>query len=164
MRPSVFSIILCFFIIFAITMGNKLAEMTNANVAYVLFWGVISFVSSFSNVLENNWSFVTAEDIDKVWFSPILIWAIAFFGEYIYTIFTMNENTQKLDKKWTIRSYAMIEIILTTLLLGIYVNDEWWRWSSLIILYGSMMILKAASLYVVCPHQRVVSTVPRATN
>lgn len=155
-----FSFKLCNFINFAHIMRKKLSEMTNANVAYVLFWGVVSFVSSFSNVLENDWSFVTAEDIDKVMFSPILIWAIAFFGEYIYTIYTMNEQTQKLDKKWTIRSYAMIEIILATLLICIYVSDEWWKWLSLVIVYGCMMTLKAASLYVVCPHQRVVSTEP----
>lgn len=122
---------------------------------YVLVWGIVSFLSSFTEVLKGDLSFIKKEDINEAIFAPVLIWAIAFFVDYIYVVGQLNEKEQKLDKSWTIVSYLMILLILLTLLANVYYNQMWWRWTSLGVVYACFMTLKTSSLYVVRPLQRV---------
>lgn len=127
------------------------------NIIYVIFWGVISFISAFAYVLDGNWSNLVNEDILNGIFSPIFIWIIAFFGDYLYTIFSLNKETQKLDATWTKISYILIEIIFVILLLNIHWTDTTGRIICIIALFISMLGLKAASLYVLCPRQKIIS-------
>ena len=122
---------------------------------YVFVWGIISFVSSFSGVLQGEFSFITKNDIEKTIFAPVLLWSVAFFADYIYEICKLKDGVQKLDKTWSVISYVVIEIILLALLLNVFVDATWWRIISIIIIFLSMMTLKASSLYVLCPVQRV---------
>lgn len=132
--------------------------LQNPNVkksVYVIVWGIISFVSSFSDILHGEFSFVTINDIEKRVFAPVLLWSIAFFADYIYEISKLKDGVQKLDKTWSIVSYVMIEVILLALLLNVFIDATWWRIMSIVVIFLSMMTLKASSLYVLCPVQRV---------
>lgn len=124
-------------------------------IIYIAVWGIISFFSSFTCILKGDFTFITAEDISQAIFAPILIWAIAFFTDYIFVISQMDNNTHRLNKCWSITSYVVIDVILSALLINVFVSETWWRWLSITIIYLGMMLLKASSLYVVCPMQRV---------
>ena len=127
-------------------------------IVYIFVWGLISFISSFTDVLKGEFSFVTLSDISKTVFAPVLIWSIAFFADYIYEISKMVEGKQKLNKSWTIISYVTIEIILLSLLVNVFKDAIWWRVTSIVVIFISMMTLKASSLYVLCPVQKVEQT------
>lgn len=122
---------------------------------YILTWGFISFISSFANVLSGEFSFISMSDISKTVFAPVLIWSVAFFADYIYEISKLVEGRQILDKCWTIVSYVAIEIILLALLINVFNDAIWWRITSIVLIFISMMTLKASSLYVLCPVQQV---------
>lgn len=70
---------------------------------------------------------------------------------------SLNKETQKLDATWTKVSYILIEIIFVILLLNIHWNDTTGRIVCIITLFISMLGLKAASLYVLCPRQKIIS-------
>lgn len=122
---------------------------------YVLVWGVISFVSSFIDILHGDFSFITVADITKTVFPPVLIWSIAFFVDYIFEIAKLDESKQRLSKTWTIISYLMIVVILLSLLINVFCANIVWRILCVAVIFLSMMTLKTSSLYVLCPLQRV---------
>lgn len=127
------------------------------NIAYILFWGIISFISSFSFVLEQEWNKIFSGDLLKDIYSPIFIWIIAFFGDYLYTLSSLNKETQILDSRWTLVSYIAIICIFINFLIGIYWECDLGRCVSMVGLFICMLGLKAASLYVLCPRQRVIT-------
>lgn len=126
------------------------------NIGYVFFWGVVSFVATFMVVLEGDWSFVVKADLLKGIFCPLFMWIAAFFGDYLYNILTMNREEEILDTKWTTASYIFIELIFILLVISAYWSTVSVRTFCFVSLYLCMLGLKAASLYAVCPHQKVV--------
>ena len=58
------------------------------NIIYVLFWGGISFISSFMGVLDGDCGKIVTGDLLYDIFNPLFIWIIAFFGEYLYIVFS----------------------------------------------------------------------------
>lgn len=127
------------------------------NVIYVLFWGGISFISSFMGVLDGNFSVITSGDLLHEIFNPLFIWIIAFFGEYLYIIFSLNKQTQILDEAWTKVSYVLVEILFIVFLLSIHLTAGYGRIICVSTLYLCMMGLKTSSLYALCPRQKVES-------
>lgn len=126
------------------------------NIAYVLFWGVVSFVATFMGVLEGDWGFLLKADLLKGVFCPLFVWIAAFFGDYLYNILTMGRENEILDTNWTTTSYVLIEIIFILLVASAYWTGVTGRTICVALLYICMIGLKAASLYAVCPHQKVV--------
>lgn len=126
------------------------------NIGYVFFWGVVSFVATFMVVLEGDWSFVVKADLLKGIFCPLFMWIAAFFGDYLYNILTMNREEEILDTNWTTASYIFIELIFILLVISAYWSTVSVRTFCFVSLYLCMLGLKMASLYAVCPHQKVV--------
>ena len=73
-------------------------NMNMINLIYVIFWGIISFISSFIDVLDWDFCKIVNGDLLNDIFSPLLIWIIAFFGDYLYTIFALNKKTHILNE------------------------------------------------------------------
>lgn len=125
------------------------------NIAYIVFWGVVSFVATFIAVLDGDWGFLVKADILKGVLCPLFIWIAGFFGDYLHTILTMNKEKEILDTHWTTVSYFLIEAIFILLVASAYWTSAVGRTIFVILLYICMMGLKAASLYAVCPHQKI---------
>lgn len=126
------------------------------NIIYVIFWGIVSFISSFIGVLNLEWRIFTNGDLLLDIFNPLFIWIIAFFGEYIYIISTYNVETHKLDENWTIMSFIFTFCLFVLFLLSIHIMESY-RIFCVLSIYICMMGLKTASLYVLCPRQPIQS-------
>lgn len=119
---------------------------------YVTIWTIISLVSSYNTILDCDFSFIKKGDFYREIIAPLLIWALAFFADYIFTISTINEEKEELDKRWTQKSYISIGLIFFILLLGIYYNNVWYiRTIWIIALFYNIISLKVASLNIVRP-------------
>ena len=129
--------------------------MNYINIIYVLFWGVVSFVATFTYVLEGDWFQLQTCDLLKGLFVPIFIWIAAFFGDYIYTIIRIDKKTQILDPNWTRVTYAVVEFIFLLLIAAVIFRGDLGRTVCMSLLFICMLVLKSASLYVVCPHKKV---------
>ena len=127
------------------------------NFIYVVFWGIISFISSFVDVLKLDFSKVINGDLLNDIFTPLLIWIIAFFGDYLYTVFSINKKTHILNENWTRATYVLVEILFVIFLLSIHVTSVKIRIISIVALYLCMMGLKTSSLHALCPRQKVES-------
>jgi len=88
-------------------------------------------------------------------FTPLFIWIIAFFGDYLYNVFSLKKETQILDENWTKLSYILVEVLFIILLLSIHIKDNSGRIFCMIVMYLCMMGLKTSSLYVVCLRQKI---------
>ncbi len=131
-------------------------KMNWLNITYVIFWRSISFVSSFPEFLQGDCiNISSAEDLLNNIFSPLFLWIIAFFGDYLYTIHSFKKETQILDEKWIKISYVLVQSLFVIFLLSIHTTCTCGRAICVILLYISMIGLKTASLYVLCPRQRV---------
>lgn len=131
-------------------------RMNYINIIYVLFWGAVSFIATFTCILEGDWVYIQTCDLLKGLFVPLFIWITAFFGDYIYTIIHIDKETQILDPTWTRVTYFIVEAIFILLIASVYIQNGNWRTVWMILLFLCMIGLKAASLYVVCPHKKVV--------
>lgn len=127
------------------------------NIIYVLFWGGISFLSSFVGVFKGDFSAILTGDLLREIFSPLLLWIIAFFGDYLYIIFSLNKETQILNENWTKCSYVFVEILFIVFLLSIHISCPTGRIICICSLYLCMLGLKTSSLYALCPRQKVES-------
>ena len=128
------------------------------NIIYIIFWGGISFISSFSEILDGDCSKILNGDLLHDLFNPLFIWIIAFFGDYLYTIFSLNKKTQILDEKWVRVSYVIVELLFIVLLLSLHFADcIVGRILCILALYSCVIGLKTSSLYVLCPRQKVES-------
>lgn len=132
-------------------------NMNMINLIYVIFWGIISFISSFIDVLDWDFSKIVNGDLLNDIFSPLLIWIIAFFGDYLYTIFALNKKTHILNEFWTKISYVLVELLFVILLLSIHITGNCPRIVCMVAIYMCMMGLKTSSLYALCPRQKVES-------
>lgn len=125
------------------------------NIIYVLFWGGISFISSFMGALDGKWSKIVSGDLLLEIFNPLFVWIIAFFGDYLYSVFSVNKKTQILDETWTKISYVLVEVLFIVLLLSIHLTNDFGRITCVVALYLCMMGLKTSSLYALCPRQKI---------
>lgn len=132
-------------------------RVSKLNIFYVIFWSIISFVSTYTYVLDGDWTKFYNGDLLNEIFKPLFLWMIAFFGDYLYVVFSLNKKTQTLDDDWTTISYVAIEMIFILLFASVCFNSiGWLRTICVILLFLSIMTLKLASLCSPCPRQRVV--------
>ena len=129
--------------------------MNWTNIIYVLFWGAVSFIASFMFVLDGQWTQIVESDLLKGILSPFFLWITAFFGDYIYGILSMDKRTQILNPFWVKFSYFVIETVFIILIGCIYWDSNLGRTICVILLFMCLLGLKTASLYSVCPRQRV---------
>ena len=133
---------------------NKKIKVNWLNLIYVLFWFGISFASFLIGLPDVH---QISSDLLKYIFSPLFLWIIAFFGDYLYTVFSLNKQTQIFNEKWIKISYVLVEILFILLFCCIKLGDCG-RIICVVLLYLCMMGLKTSSLYVLCPRQRIQST------
>lgn len=134
---------------------RTISDFNWINIIYVIFWGVISFISSFTGILDWNCEQVVSKKLLNDVFTPLFIWIIAFFGDYLYNVFSLKKETQILDENWTKLSYILVEVLFIILLLSIHIKDNSGRIFCMIVMYLCMMGLKTSSLYVVCLRQKI---------
>lgn len=124
---------------------------------YVLLWGAVSLISSYNDIISLNFKFIETELFYEKIIAPLLIWTLAFFVDYIYTISMLEDKIEKLDKKWSQCSHLAIGLIFVILLLSIFHHDgAFIRTIWMGGLFVSMMSLKVASLNVVRPIVNVI--------
>lgn len=126
------------------------------NAIYVFCWGAVSFVSSFLGVLDGDLRKVISGNLLQDIFTPLFIWIIAFFGDYLYNVLSLNKNTHILNERWIKFSYVLIEALFILFLVSIHTCENG-RTACIILLYLCMMLLKMSSLFVLCPRQKVES-------
>lgn len=133
-------------------------KMSRINWVYLTFWGLVSFVSSNTCILEGRWSGVIEGNLLKEVLCPIFFWIAAFFGDYLYNVYSMNKSSHMISEKWTKTTYFIVELIFLVLITSVYWTSESGRTVCVFLLFLSMMMLKAASLCAVCPRQNIVKT------
>lgn len=122
---------------------------------YLIAWGVISLVSSYNDILKLDFSFIKNREFYCGILGPLMIWIIAFFIDYIYTISKIEED-EELDKKWTRATYEILCVILGTILLSFYHHDALTtRLLWMTILFVGIILLKAASLCIIRPSKKI---------
>ena len=119
------------------------------NILYILIWAVVSLVSSFNEILEWDFGFFNEVDFYCGIAAPLLIWIVAFFADYIYTI-SMIQEGQELDKSWTRYTYMVIMCIFMVLVISTFHHETVLiRLIWCISLFVCIVLLKTASLYVI---------------
>lgn len=127
-------------------------KVTLINLIYVLFWTVVSFCSSFLFVLDGEWDKFLSADL----ITSLYIWVIAFFGDYLFSIFSLNKENQILNDLWVKVSYVLIELLFISFLCCTR-TECYIRLIAIIVIFILIMGLKASSLHVVAPRQKVES-------
>lgn len=119
---------------------------------YVFMWAIISLVSSYSSIIKGDFSFIEIGDFQCDIIAPLLMWTVAFFADYIYTISMVNPKNEELDKSWTQKTYISICFIFIILTVSSYHNDSviiriiW-----ITLLFYNIIRLKVASLNIIRP-------------
>lgn len=75
---------------------KNVVDLNWINLIYVIFWGVISFISSFTGILDLDCRQVVSQNLLKDVLNPVFIWIIAFFGDYLYSVFSLK----RIPKYW----------------------------------------------------------------
>lgn len=76
-------------------------------IAYCIIWILVSLVSSFPDILKWDWGFVYNNmDLMKAFLSPLVIWSIAYFVDYLYQVWNFNK-----EKDYEVRSWRIVVII-----------------------------------------------------
>lgn len=140
---------------------SQMEKQNNINIAYLIFWLVVSFVSSFLVLFEGvSWEELISEDLLHKVFSPIFLWIVAFLGDYIYTVVSINEKTHILNPYWVKMFYILIEFIFIFLFLCIHIKYNLGKAICVALIYIFMLGLKLSSLYIACPRRRIESVEP----
>lgn len=83
-------------------------------IAYCIIWILVSLVSSFPDILKWDWGFVYNNiDLMKAFLSPLVIWSIAYFVDYLYQVWNFNK-----EKDYEVRSWRIVVIICVIIELG----------------------------------------------
>ena len=83
-------------------------------IAYCIIWILVSLVSSFPDILKWDWGFVyNSIDLMKAFLSPLVIWSIAYFVDYLYQVWNFNK-----EKDYEVRSWRIAVIICVIIELG----------------------------------------------
>lgn len=126
-------------------------------IMYVSLWGMVSLTSSYNDIIKLDFKFIETGDFYKDIIAPLLIWTLAFFVDYIYTISNIEDKKELLDKNWSQCSYSSIGFIFVVLLISIFHHDTILsRTICMACLFFNMMSLKVSSLYVVRPIINIV--------
>lgn len=118
---------------------------------YVFMWAAISLLSSYNSIIKGDFSFLSEDDFSCKIVTPLLIWTVAFFADYIYTISTVTPN-EELDKDWTQNTYISICSIFIILIISSYHHESicikivW-----MVLLFINIIRLKIASLSIIRP-------------
>lgn len=117
---------------------------------YVIMWGLISLLSSYKDLIRIDVRFITEGDFYCDIITPLLIWTIAFFADYIYTISTVNLQKEELDKDWTQGTYISICLIFVILVLSLHYHEGFLsRVIWILLLFFNIIRLKIASLNII---------------
>lgn len=74
----------------------------------------MSLVSSFPDILKWDWGFVYNNiDLMKAFLSPLVIWSIAYFVDYLYQVWNFNK-----EKDYEVRAWRIVVIICVIIELG----------------------------------------------
>lgn len=147
---------------FNITIDKAKLVFTLKNIVYTLFWAIVSLVSSFNQIISSihkivkgDFSPITDEDFYTKIISPLLIWIIAFFVDFLYQLWTIGKNEQ-LNPTWIKASYFAIFSVFVTLLISLFYHScELQKIASIICLFSCIILLKVSALYVVSPSYEV---------
>lgn len=83
-------------------------------IAYCIIWILVSLVSSFPDILKWDWGFVYNNiDLMKAFLSPLVIWSIAYFVDYLYQVWNFNK-----EKDYEVRAWRIVVIICVIIELG----------------------------------------------
>ena len=124
---------------------------------YVFLWAVISLISSYNGIIKWDFSFITQNSCACEIYTPLLIWTVAFFADYIYTISFVSPN-EELDKKWTQNTYISICCIFIILVMSAYYHKtDCIKVIWMLLLFYNMIRLKIASLSIIRPEVPVKS-------
>lgn len=83
-------------------------------IAYCIIWILVSLVSSFPDILKWDWGFVYNNiDLMKAFLSPLVIWSIAYFVDYLYQVWNFNK-----EKDYEVRAWRIVVIICIIIELG----------------------------------------------
>lgn len=83
-------------------------------IAYCIIWILVSLVSSFPDILKWDWGFVYNNiDLMKAFLSPLVIWSIAYFVDYLYQVWNFNK-----EKDYEVRAWRIFVIICVIIELG----------------------------------------------
>lgn len=138
----------------------QLDKHDNINIIYLIFWFIVSFVSSFLVLFEGvSWTDIISGDLLSKVFSPIFLWIVAFLGDYIYTVVSINKDTHILNPYWIKAFYILIEFIFILLFLCIHAKYNLGRTICVGLIYVCMLGLKLSSLYIACPRKKIVELI-----
>lgn len=83
-------------------------------IAYCIIWILVSLVSSFPDILKWDWGFVYNNiDLMKAFLSPLVVWSIAYFVDYLYQVWNFNK-----EKDYEVRAWRIVVIICVIIELG----------------------------------------------
>lgn len=83
-------------------------------IAYCIIWILVSLVSSFPDILKWDWGSVYNNiDLMKAFLSPLVIWSIAYFVDYLYQVWNFNK-----EKDYEVRAWRIVVIICVIIELG----------------------------------------------
>ena len=83
-------------------------------IAYCIIWILVSLVSSFPDILKWDWGVVYNNiDLMKAFLSPLVIWSIAYFVDYLYQVWNFNK-----EKDYEVRAWRIVVIICVIIELG----------------------------------------------
>lgn len=137
-------------------MKNRLANMNKINIGYVVFWGIVSFISSFVDIMNGNFEKLYKVDLLFTTTLPILvIWVIAFLVDYIFVFYTYDKKERILDEHWVKAFYVLICILFIILFFTLHVHKNEGMVVCIILWYLCMIGLKWCSLNISCPRERV---------
>ena len=118
---------------------------------YVFMWAAISLLSSYNSIIKGDFGFLHEKDFSCEIITPLLIWTVAFFADYIYTISTVTPN-EELDKDWTQNTYISICCIFIILIISAYHHESVCiRVVWMVLLFINIIRLKIASLSIIRP-------------
>lgn len=135
---------------------------TMKNIVYILFWAIVSLVSSFNQIIpsihkiiKGDFSPITNEDFYTKIIAPLLIWIIAFFVDFLYQLCTVGKNEQ-LNPFYIKTSYVAIFVVFVTLVISFFFHsNECQKTVYIGCLFSCIILLKISALYVVSPSYEV---------
>ncbi len=125
----------------------------SVNLYYVVFWGVISFISSFEHLFYVNWfSYVEPEMLLKT-LNILFLWIVAFLGEFIYNFSTYDRSTHMVNERLIIVLLGLLEILFIVFWAFLRFRNIF----LIIAIYLCVMGMKTVSLHIICPFKRIKS-------
>lgn len=147
--------------VFSNLIMKNVAKKMPRNIIYTTAWFIISLVSAFNEYIPCTGDFCSlAKDISELTIgdflqklvAPTLIWGIAFYIDYIYSLLEYDENKQ-VERKGT-KIVILIGVIVTLGGLGALIKcpeKNLVRWIVLGYFCVMFFVVKFCSLYSIKP-------------